>query len=208
MLPRNPTRRPLLVVVLAPVLVALAVTVVAVAPAGATKQAFAHDPACLGGGVRRERRDRLAEDPRPEQPDLAAAALLGRGTDELDRRPEPGGLLRDLEERPDGGHRDEVVAAGVPHGRQGVVLRQQRDRGAQGGPDAGAERGGDAADPALDRMTVSLHERRDALHRAVLLERQLGIAVDLARQRDELACEVGLHRAAAGGGAARSTSSA
>src|SRR5206468_9203445 len=117
-----------------------------------------------------------------EQILLPRAVLLGWRADELDREIELRTIRGDIDEGADVGHGDEVVAAAVADLRQRVVLREERQGRSRRGPDARPERGRDAGDAALDFETLVLQQRADAIHRAALLIRELGIIVDLTRQ--------------------------
>jgi hypothetical protein len=103
--------------------------------------------------MRRQDRDRVTEDARVDEIDLAAAALLRRRTDQLDRDLELLRALRSQQERADVRHRDEVVSAGVPDLRERVVLGEQCDGGTRR-PDACPEGGLDPAELLLDLVTV------------------------------------------------------
>ncbi len=141
--------------------------------------------------MRGQRGHGALEDPGVDEIDLAAAALLGRGADELDPDPEPVRLAGGHQERADIGHRDQVVTAGVTDVGKRVVFREERDRWAFR-PDMGAEGGRDAAQVPLDAEAVPLEKAANAIDGATLLVGGLGIGVDLARQRQEVLAEIGL----------------
>ncbi len=118
------------------------------------------------------------EDAGVDELDLAAAPLLGRGADELDRAGEGAALLGEREERAERAARDEVVTTRVADLGERVVLREDRDARATLA-DAGAERGRHAAGAALDLDAAALDGLGEPGGGAVLLEAQLGVGVDL-----------------------------
>ena len=97
------------------------------------------------------------EDPRLEERDLAAAALLGRSADHPDAAGKAGtGDGREEGPRARGGRGDQVVAAAVTDPRERVVLGQQRDRRAGGVAQGRPEGGGDAADRPREILDAAL----------------------------------------------------
>src|ERR1700730_12080727 len=130
--------------------------------------------------------------PPPHQPPLPGAALLRGSADDLDASREgqrrEGG--RDGRARAGARGGDHVVAAGVADVRQRVVFGHDRDGGAGArARDRRAERGGQAADPALHRGALAGQEVGQPARRLVLLEAQLGVGVDLVTDALELVRE-------------------
>src|SRR5712691_2425699 len=152
----------------------------------------AHAPAPLRRGMRRERECDSVEHARAEQIDLSPAVLLRRSSDELDRHSEIL-LPRDLQERADIRHGDEVVTAAVTHTRERVVLREERDRGS-GRADTSTKRGLEATDTHLHRHTMTFDQRGDPSGRATFLIGKLGIGMDLAGELHQLVGERGGER--------------
>src|SRR5262249_61448313 len=94
----------------------------------------------LAEAVDHHRRVHVAEHAGLEQLDLAAAALLGRGADDVNAPLwEPVADRRQPGARPGPGGRDRVVTARVPDRRERVVLAPDRDAR----PLAGLDRGPD-----------------------------------------------------------------
>ena len=86
-------------------------------------------------GVDHHRRVHAGEGAALEHEDLAAAALLGRRAEHADGEPEVVGHLGQRQAGPDGGRGDDVVAAGVAHVGERVVLGADRhDELARPGP--------------------------------------------------------------------------
>src|SRR5207249_1270524 len=83
----------------------------------------------------------------------------------------------------------EVVTAAVTDTLQGVILREQRDARARRS-DARAERGREPADAHLDAVPAALEQATDAGGGMLLVIRQLGVGVDLLREREEIAPQV------------------
>src|SRR5712692_6189524 len=152
------------------------------------EEPLAHAPVAAGARMREERGDGLPEDALVEEVDFPPAALFRRRTDELDPDLEILRVRGGGEERADDRHRDQVVTAAVPNVGQRVVLGEQGN-GRTRRADARAERGREAAEIALDLVTVLLEEGGDAADGAVLRVGELGIGVDLARKPDQVLAE-------------------
>src|SRR5690349_20064144 len=113
----------------------------------------AHDPHRLRRGMRRQRIAHIRERAGVHEVDLAAAVLLRRRADELDRDLERTRIGRGEQEGADVRHRDEVVATAMPDALERVVFGQKRDA-RSGRTDARAERGRKATDTYLDLVAV------------------------------------------------------
>ena len=117
--------------------------------------------------------------------DLAPAALLGRGPEHPDREVEVIGQVLQGQPGTDTGRDDHVVATGVSHPWQGVVLGADTD-GQRAAPVLGDERGRQVGDPGGDGEAGAV-EHITALGRGpLLLEGQLGVIPDGVRQTDQL----------------------
>jgi hypothetical protein len=134
--------------------------------------------------------------PASQQQHLAAAALLGRRADHDEPARQLGHQRRQGEAGagPHGG--DHVVAAGVAHARQRVVLAQHGDgRPGRRAVALGPEGGRQAAHAALDREAARLQGVGQPAARPHLLEQDLGVGVDPVRELDQgrgLALELGV----------------
>ena len=122
------------------------------------------------------RRAEAVEEARLGHRDLAAATLLGRGADNLDRSVHVG----DGPAQGDpGAHRpgaDQIVAAGVAQPRQRIILGQDANDWLT--TTIGCDEGGiEAGDAALDLEAVLLEFVGQCRHRLVLLECDLRVGV-------------------------------
>jgi len=120
----------------------------------------------------------------------AAAAFFCRCAEHLQRDTEFIGERRERESRAHRGRRDHVVPARVADAGQRVVLAEDGDRRALAGLDGRAKRRVDAGDTPLDLESVRVEKLREPCRRLHLLITELGMIVDLARQRFELGGEV------------------
>ena len=133
------------------------------------------------------------EDARLDHLDLATPALLGWGPEENDVSTDRIGHRGRSDERAGRRSRDEVVPARVPDAGKGVVLGE--DRGARSPRTlrvrtsrvAGAKSGRHSCHPALDRVPSFGEEVREPSAGLVLLESELWVCVDAARQGEQLA---------------------
>src|SRR5215470_4757244 len=142
--------------------------------------------------VDHHRRVDIAEDAGLQQPYLAGPAFLGGRADHLDPARAGQGAERHRERGAGAGARrgDHVVAAGVADRRQRVVLGHDRDgRPRAGSVDRRPERRRQASDAPLDAGAVLVEELGEPAVRLLLLEAELGVVVDLVRQRLEVAGE-------------------
>jgi len=132
----------------------------------------------------------VPEEARLDQAPLAAAALLGGRADHQDA---PGGqaVARGQERGARAGarRRDDVVAARVTDPRQRVVLAQDRQGGPGAGLEARPEGGGHATHGRLHVEALRAEEPAEAVGGVGLLEGQLGMRVDVERQRGELVAQ-------------------
>src|SRR5688572_27763780 len=120
---------------------------------------------------------------------LAGAAFLGRRADHLDAAGEGQGpeRLREGGAGPDAGGGDHVVAACVTDAGQRIVLGHDGDGGTGGGAgNRRPERGRQSTHAALHGGSVLGEEVGEPGVRLVLLERQLGVDVQLVREPLEL----------------------
>src|SRR5262249_33755216 len=143
--------------------------------------------------VDHHRRIHVAEDAGLHQPDLPGAALLGRRADHDDPAVERQRAERrgDRGARAAAGRGDDVVPAGVPDVRKGIVLGHDRDR--RTGTltrDRGPKRRRQSADAALDARAMRAEELGEPGRGLLLLERELGIVVDPMAQSLQLVREL------------------
>ena len=129
----------------------------------------------LGPGVDHHRGVGAVERAALEQEDLAPAALLGRRAEHRDRQPDVVGHRGQGHARADGGGGDEVVAAGVAHAGQRVVLGADHDgQGARTGPSRAARWAGRRR-RARPRSRPRRARRPPGAAARVLLEAELGL---------------------------------
>ena len=136
--------------------------------------------------VRHHRHVDIVEAAGSRHDDLAAVELLRRRAEDDDAR--VGRIQRPDQRRrgADSDGRDEVVAAGVANLRQRVVLGADGNRHGPAPPLA-AERRVDAIRVLLHGEALRFEEWHELRVRVVLLERQLRVCVNLARDADEVA---------------------
>ena len=134
-----------------------------------------------------------------EHQDLATTTLFGRCPDDPHGKPELVGERGEGEAGADGGGRDDVVPAGMTDAGQRVVLGADGD-GQRSAARGGGESGVEAGHARLDRQAGRIEHLDQPGARAVLLEGELGVAVDGVRERDE---PFGLVRHGRGGGGPR-----
>src|SRR5207245_7336273 len=79
--------------------------------------------------------------------------------------------------------RYKVVPAAMPDIRQRVVLCEERNRGTALRSDSCTERRLELADPAFDRVAVPFEQCGDRLCGVALLICELGMSVDVTRER-------------------------
>ena len=138
----------------------------------------------LRPGMDHERRVDVTKQPRLDEGDLAATTLLGRCAQHAHAQAEALRDRRQGQAGPERGGADDVVAAGVPDTRQGVVLRAdghvERTRSA-----AADDGGGQAGHAPLHPEPGLLESLGQPGRGVVLLVADLRVGVDAVRELDE-----------------------
>ncbi len=131
-------------------------------------------------GMEHHRRVDFLEDAGVDQPDLAAATLLGRRADDEHATAQAIERLGQRNPGPGGGGRDQVVAAAVAEPTKRVVFGEEGNRRAGSIPARGDEGGGCVSDADLDPKTVLLEQLGQPGDGLPLFVGDLGIGMDIA----------------------------